>query len=168
MKRSARLGDELLRFMASITAPFAQHGLHKRVFAMPPQQGLEMPMTAFRMAAAAAFVLALAAPASADVVPTVTIALDSFKFTPSPIRLAAGQRVRMVFVNQSSSGHDFTARDFFKSAQILDGTAPEGEVELDGHQTAAVELIPARGSYKVHCSHFGHTLMGMSTEIIVS
>ena len=124
-------------------------------------------MTALRMAAAAAFVLALAAPAGADVVPTVTISLDSFAFTPSPIRLTAGQRVRIVFVNRSGSGHDFTARDFFKSARILDGAAPEGEVELDGHQTATVELIPAGGSYKVHCSHFGHRLMGMSTEILV-
>jgi len=124
-------------------------------------------MTALRLAAAAAFVLALAAPASADAVPTVTIALDSFKFTPSPIRLAAGQRIRLVFVNRSGSGHDFTAREFFRSARIVKGAAPEGEIELSGHQTAAVVLIPVRGRYKVHCSHFGHALMGMSTEILV-
>jgi plastocyanin len=123
-------------------------------------------MTTLRISAAAAFFLALAAPARADVVPTVAITLDSFSFSPSPIRLAAGQRVRMVFVNRSGSGHDFTAREFFKSARILQGAAPEGEIELSGHQTAAVQLIPVRGRYKVHCSHFGHKFMGMSTEIL--
>jgi len=123
-------------------------------------------MTAFRIAAAA-FVLALPTPVRADVVPTLTIALDSFSFSPRPIALAAGQRVRLVFVNRSGSGHDFTAAKFFKSARILDGAAPQGEVELAGHATAAVELVPARGRYKVYCSHFGHKLMGMSTEIIV-
>jgi plastocyanin len=124
-------------------------------------------MTALRIAATAASVLALAAPAQADVVPTVTITVDSFSFTPSPIQLAAGQRVRMVFVNRSGSGHDFTANTFFHSARILSGAAPEGEVELAGHATAAVELVPTAGRYKAHCSHFGHKLMGMSTEIIV-
>ena len=124
-------------------------------------------MTVLRAAAAAALVLALAAPAQADALPTVTIDLDSFSFTPSPIRLVAGQRVRLVFVNRSGSGHDFTAREFFKSVRIFRGAVREGEVELSGHQTAAVELTPVRGRYKVHCSHFGHKLMGMSTEILV-
>ena len=124
-------------------------------------------MTAPRISAAAAFVLVLAAPAQADAVPTVTIDLDSFSFTPSPIRLAAGQRVRLVFVNRSGSGHDFTAREFFKTSRIVQGAVPGGEVELRGHQTAAVQLIPTRGRYKVHCSHFGHALLGMSSEILV-
>ncbi|HMI40123.1 MAG TPA: cupredoxin domain-containing protein [Sphingomicrobium sp.] len=124
-------------------------------------------MTALRISAAAALVLAFAAPARADAVPTITIALDSYSYAPSPIRLAAGQRVRLVFVNRSGSGHDFTAREFFKSSRILQGAVPGGEVELRGHQTAAVQLIPTRGRYKVHCSHFGHALLGMSTEILV-
>jgi uncharacterized cupredoxin-like copper-binding protein len=124
-------------------------------------------MTAPRISAAAAFVLVLAAPAQADAVPTVTIDLDSFSLTPSPIRLAAGQRVRLVFVNRSGSGHDFTAREFFRSSRILQGAVPGGEVELRGHQTAAVQLIPTRGRYKVHCSHFGHALLGMSSQILV-
>ena len=125
-------------------------------------------MTAFRLAVTAAFVLALAAPAASQpAIPTITIELASFNYAPHPIRLAAGSPVRMVFVNRSGSGHDFTARRFFKSARILKGAVPEGEIELAGHGTAIVELVPARGTYKVHCSHFGHKLMGMSTEIIV-
>lgn len=138
-------------------------------FPRSPIRGLEVPMTALRIAAAAAFALALAAPAqSQPAMPTITIALDSFAYSPRPIVLAAARPVRMHFVNRSGSGHDFTARKFFRSARILRGAVPQGEVELAGHTTAAVELVPARGRYKVHCSHFGHKLMGMSTEIIVS
>jgi len=124
-------------------------------------------MTALRLAATAAFILALAAPAGAQVVPIVTIELSSYSYAPRPIQLAAGKPVRLLFINRSTSGHDFTARKFFRSARILKGTVPEGEVELAGGATAAVELIPARGRYKVHCSHFGHKLMGMKTEIFV-
>ena len=118
--------------------------------------------------ATAALALTLAAPtASQPAIPTVTIELSSFAYAPEPIRLAAGSPVRMTFVNRSGSGHDFTARKFFSSARILKGVVPEGEIELSGHGTATVDLVPARGRYKVHCSHFGHKLMGMSTEIIV-
>ena len=119
--------------------------------------------------AATAVTLVLAAPAAAQPAPpTITIELSSFAYAPRPIVLAAGRPVRMVFVNRSRSGHDFTARRFFSSARILRGAVPEGEVELRGGGTAAVDLVPARGRYKVHCSHFGHKLMGMSTEIIVN
>ena len=126
-------------------------------------------MTALRISATAAFVLALSAPAASQPVrPTFTIALNSFFYAPRPIVLAAGRPIRMVFVNRSGSGHDFTARRFFRSARILKGAVPEGEIELAGHGTAVVALVPARGRYKVHCSHFGHKLMGMNTEILVN
>ena len=124
-------------------------------------------MTVLRIAAAA--LVSLAAPAASQPAPPIiTIALDSFAYAPRPIVLAAGRPVRMHFVNRSGSGHDFTARRFFQSARILRGAIPEGQVELAGHATAAIELVPARGRYKVYCSHFGHKLMGMSTEIIVN
>ena len=124
-------------------------------------------MTALRIAATAAFVLALAAPAGAQVVPIINIELSSYSYAPRPIQLAAGKPVRLLFINRSTSGHDFTARKFFRSARILKGAVPEGEIELAGGATAAIELIPARGRYKVHCGHFGHKLMGMSTVIYV-
>ena len=126
-------------------------------------------MTPLRLAAAAALVLAFAAPAASQpVVPAYTIALDSFAYAPRPILLAAGRPVRMVFVNRSGTAHNFTARRFFSSARILRGAVPEGEIELPGRATATVELVPARGRYKVHCSHFGHKMLGMSTEIVVN
>ena len=126
-------------------------------------------MTLLGTVVAAASLIAFAAPAgSQPAMATYTIALDSFAYAPRPIVLAAGRPVRMHFVNRSGSGHDFTARHFFRTARILRGAVPEGDVELPGRATATVELIPARGRYKVHCSHFGHKLMGMSTQIIVN
>jgi uncharacterized cupredoxin-like copper-binding protein len=109
----------------------------------------------------------IAAPAAAQV-PTVSIALDSYHFTPSPIRLAAGRPVRLTFTNRAGKSHDFTAPEFFASSRIVAGSAPDGEVELAPGQSATIELVPQAGTYKVHCSHFMHKQMGMKTRIIVA
>ena len=78
--------------------------------------------------------------------PTVTVTVASYSFTPRPIMLRAGQPVRLSFVNTSGSGHDFKAKQFFAAARILAGSAPDGEIELQGHQTATIDLIPAAGT----------------------
>ena len=126
-------------------------------------------MTPLRLSAALALALGFAAPATSQpATAAYTVALDSFSFTPHPIVLTAGRPVHMVFTNRSGSGHDFTARSFFSSARILRGSVPGGKIELRGDATAFVDLVPARGRYKVYCSHFGHKMLGMSTEIIVN
>jgi uncharacterized cupredoxin-like copper-binding protein len=110
--------------------------------------------------------LALASPAIAS--PTsVQIDLASFSIAPRPIHLAAGRPVRLVFTNRSGGGHDFTARAFFAAARDVRGAVADGEVELAGHQTVVVDLIPARGTFKAHCGHFGHKLLGMTGTIVV-
>ena len=113
----------------------------------------------------------LAAPAIAQpVVQTPaarTIVVASFSFAPKPIHLAAGRPVTLTFVNQSGGGHDFTAKTFFAASRITAGAAPGGEIELRGHETKSITLIPQRGTYTAHCSHFLHTQMGMSDQIIV-
>ena len=114
-----------------------------------------------------AFVLTAALPAQAQVPATVTITLSSYSFAPNPIRLRAGQSVRLYFDNQSGKGHNFTAPSFFAAARILAGSVHDGMVDLKGHQSASVELIPAAGKYKVHCSHFMHTMLGMKAAIVV-
>ena len=124
-------------------------------------------MFALRVAAAAALSLALAAPAPAQPA-AQTILVASFSFGPKPIRLAAGQPVTLIFVNRSGSGHDFTAKEFFASSRIIAGAAPGGEIELRGGQTRSITLVPARGTYKAHCSHFLHSAMGMTDQIIVN
>lgn len=112
--------------------------------------------------------LLLAASASAQRQPAqVAVQVWSFGFSPRPLHLRAGQPVTLTFTNRSGSGHDFTAREFFASSRILAGAAPEGEIELSGHQTRSITLIPRPGSYRAHCSHFFHAQMGMTDSIVV-
>lgn len=121
-------------------------------------------MTRLLLAAAA---LILAAPAPAAPLATATITLTSYRFNPGPIYLAGGVPVRLILVNRAGKTHDFTAKEFFRSSRILAGRAPGGEVDLESGQSQVIDLIPARGTYKVHCGKFGHKMFGMSTMIIV-
>jgi plastocyanin len=123
-------------------------------------------MTLFRRAAVVAMSLMLAVPAAAQPA-QVVVQVWSFGFAPNPIRLAAGRPVTMTFVNQSGSSHDFVAPGFFQHARITAGTAPEDEIELKGHETKRITLVPVRGTYQAHCSHFLHKQLGMSDAIIV-
>ena len=124
-------------------------------------------MTLSRLAAAAALSLLVAAPAPGQPA-QVVVQVYSFGFAPRPIVLAAGRPVTMLFVNRSGSGHDFTAPGFFQHARILAGGPVTDEVELRPHQSVSVTLIPARGTWQAHCSHFLHKQMGMSDEIVVN
>jgi plastocyanin len=40
-------------------------------------------------------------------------------------------------------------------------------IDLKPHETKSITLVPARGTYQAHCSHFLHKQMGMSDTIIV-
>lgn len=117
----------------------------------------------------AAFLSVLASSAAAQVVPpVVTIGVSSYKFTPNPIHLKAGQPVTLTFVNQGGHGHDFTAKEFFAASAISAGAAPEGKIELGGKETKSITLTPRAGTYPAHCSHFMHSSMGMTDQIVVN
>lgn len=103
----------------------------------------------------------------ADSPPTVTVTLTSYQYAPSPIVLRAGQPVQLVFQNRSGKGHDFKAPEFFASSRIISGEALGGDIDLDGGESAAITLVPARGAYPVHCSKFMHSALGMKSEIVV-
>jgi plastocyanin len=123
-------------------------------------------MSFARLAAAAAFSLALGSAAAAQPAALV-VQVWSFGFAPHPIHLAAGRPVTLTFVNRSGAGHDYTARSFFGTATITRGAAPDGEIELGPRETRSITLIPRAGVYHAHCSHFFHKQMGMSDEIVV-
>jgi plastocyanin len=125
-------------------------------------------MSLSRLAAAAALSLLGVNPAAAQPAPAVTITVYSFGFAPNPIRLAAGRPVTLVFVNRSGSSHDFTAGAFFAASSIRAGAAPGGEVELRGHETKSITLVPRGGTYSAHCGHFLHSAFGMKDTIVVS
>jgi plastocyanin len=126
-------------------------------------------MRLFPLAAAAAFVLPLAPPAHAQAPApaALTINVASFSFAPKPIQLVAGKPVTLTLVNQSGSGHDFTAKEFFAASRITAGAAPGGKIPLEGHETKSITLVPTVGTYEVHCSHFLHASMGMTDTIVV-
>lgn len=124
-------------------------------------------MPAFRVAAAAALAFLSSVPAAAQPA-QVTVTLFNFGYGPQPIHLAAGRPVTLRFVNQSGSGHDFVAPGFFQHARILAGAAPGGSIDLEGHESASITLVPAAGTYQVHCSHFLHKQMGMTDTIVVN
>lgn len=118
----------------------------------------------FALAAAA---LALGAPASSNPATVVPTALYSFGYSPAPISLRAGVPVTLAFTNRSGVSHEFKADEFFRSAKIESGNVAGGEIDLKPGETASVTLVPAAGSYPVHCGHFFHTQMGMHTTIYV-
>ncbi|MEA3041637.1 MAG: hypothetical protein QOC65_1126 [Sphingomonadales bacterium] len=119
------------------------------------------------LAAAAA---AVPASAQAPQAATVTVRLTSFDFTPSTIRLHAGQPVVLHLVNVASGGHDFAAPAFFAAAQLDPGSAGRvrrGAVDVRGRSSVDIRLVPAAGRYRLRCTHFLHSTFGMTGEIVV-
>lgn len=99
------------------------------------------------------------------------ITLTSFDYTPSEIRMAAGRPYALKLVNTASGGHDFTAAEFFAAASVAPDDAPmiaAGQIDLAGGESATIRLLPAAGTYKLVCSHFGHSALGMTGEIVVT
>ena len=115
-------------------------------------------------------VLALPAAALAQAPRTVEVRLTSFDFTPKTIHLRAGQPVTLRLVNPGNGGHDFSAPQFFAAARVAAGQGvaiDRGSIEVHGHQTVSVQLTPARGSYRLRCSHRLHSAFGMHGQIVV-
>ena len=98
---------------------------------------------------------------------TVEVRLSNFSFTPEAIALAAGRPVTLHLVNTGGGGHNFSAPEFFAAASDVSGPVEEGEVEVPGHQGVDIRLTPARGSYRLRCTHSLHTAFGMRGTISV-
>lgn len=114
------------------------------------------------------FAVLLALPAAAPAQPrTVEVQLSSFDFTPSTIHLAAGRPVVLHLVNTGGGGHNFAAPQFFAAARGVTGPVRDGRVELAGHRSVDIILTPARGSYRLRCTHTLHATFGMTGRIIV-
>lgn len=114
-----------------------------------------------------AFLLAVPAVAAAQSPRTVEVGLSSFDFTPNEIRLRAGEPIVLHLVNSGRGGHNFAAPEFFAAAAGVSGPVQDGKVEVGSHASADVRLTPARGRYRLRCTHSLHTAFGMTGEIIV-
>ena len=117
--------------------------------------------------------LLLAVPAAIPAQPAaraVDVRLTSFDFGPSEIRLRAGQPTVLRLTNPGRGGHNFSAPQFFAAAQIPAGqnvAIRNGAIEVRSGQTVTVRLTPARGNYRLRCTHTLHTAFGMRGRIIV-
>lgn len=101
----------------------------------------------------------------------VEVKLSNFDFSPSAIRLDAGQAYALHIVNTASGGHDFTAPEFFAASKVAPQdvvSVRDGQVDLAGGQSATIHIVPSRGTYNLVCTHTGHALLGMKGTIVVS
>ena len=98
---------------------------------------------------------------------TVEVRLTSFDFAPKTIRLRAGEPVVLRLVNPGSGSHNFAAPQFFAAARGIRGPVERGKVEVGGKKTRDIGLTPARGIYKLRCTHTLHTALGMRGTIVV-
>lgn len=116
--------------------------------------------------ALAAFPLALilASPALAK---AVEVKLSSFDFSPKVIHLQGGQPVTLHLVNTSSGGHNFSAPQFFSAGSVRSGPVHNGTVEVPKHGSVDVTIVPARGNYRLRCTHTLHSTFGMTGSIVV-
>jgi uncharacterized cupredoxin-like copper-binding protein len=100
----------------------------------------------------------------------VTVTLSSFQFDPATVHLHAGQPVVLHLVNGGSGGHNFSAPEFFAASQIRaqdQNLIRKGAVELSGHESKDIGVVPRAGTYKLHCTHTLHSAFGMKGEIVV-
>ena len=98
------------------------------------------------------------------------VLMRPFAYEPRPIRLAAGQPVKLRFVNQGQATYTFAAEDFFGAARIRAGddeTIAEGAVRIAPGERRVIALVPAPGRYRARSRNFLHRLLGMSVEIVV-
>ena len=123
------------------------------------------------MRTAFALGILLFSPVAATAQPaSVAVQLTSFKFAPASIHLKAAQPVTLHLQNESGSGHNFSAPQFFAHASVDPRSAPlihNGTVELKGHQNVDLSLTPAAGTYPLKCSHSLHAAFGMKGTITV-
>ncbi len=132
-----------------------------------------MTATAIALLAAAATVVPHSAwpqPSQAQPLVTLTVRLSSFAFTPDRLQLRVGVPVRLHLMNESSGGHNFSAPAFFAASIFPAGLPPpNGKIEVAGGNSVDITLTPrVPGTYKVECTHFLHSLFGMSGTIVVA
>jgi plastocyanin len=114
--------------------------------------------------------VAWAQPSKGQSAETITIRLSNFAFAPAQLQLRVGVPVRLHLVNDSSGGHSFSAPALFAASAYLSGAPPQdGTVQIAAGGSVDITLVPrAAGTYKLECTHFLHSLFGMTGTIVVT
>ena len=109
--------------------------------------------------------------AMAQGVTPLTVTLTDYAFTPGAIDLKAGTTYQLHFVNSGSKDHNFSAPEFFATAQVAaddQAKLSKGIVELGSGKSVDITVTPGQaGTYPVECTHFMHKMMGMHGNIVV-
>jgi len=115
--------------------------------------------------------LALTGVAFAQDAQPMTITLTSYAFAPNAVMLKANTPVRLHLVNNATKSHNFSAPEFFAAATVApadQSKVVKGEIEVDEGQTVDVTVTPTHaGTYDLKCTHFMHTMLGMTGKIVV-
>jgi uncharacterized cupredoxin-like copper-binding protein len=109
-------------------------------------------------------------PAAAVSPVVASVDLADFSFTPGTITLRAGVPTVLRLHNLSGGGHSFAAPQFFAASKVQPESAAfvqNGRVEVSGHSSVDINLIPAVGQYMLRCSHPLHATLGMKGTINV-
>jgi uncharacterized cupredoxin-like copper-binding protein len=110
------------------------------------------------------------APAAAASPAVTSVDLANFSFTPNTVVLQAGVPTVLRLRNLSGGGHSFTAPQFFAASKVQPESAAlvqNGRVEVPGHSSVDIDIIPAAGQYMLKCSHPLHATFGMKGMIDV-
>jgi len=114
---------------------------------------------------------AMAQSASPIAITPIVITLADYAFTPGTLDLKAGGTYQMHFVNNGAKDHNFSAPEFFASAQIASddqAKVTKGVVALGSGQSVDITVTPGQaGNFPVECTHFMHKMMGMHGNILV-
>ena len=98
------------------------------------------------------------------------VLLSSFDIQPSRIELKAGQPVRLRFINNSTSRHSFSARDFFRSGEVRPRDrklVSSGTIVVQPGDEREVIIVPRAGRYNARSASLYHRVLGMTARIIV-
>jgi plastocyanin len=124
---------------------------------------------AILMASGAAWLVASHAGAQPAGPEMVSVHLTNFAFTPETLHLRAGSTIVLHIVNDSNGGHNLSAPKLFAASAFPAGLPPaDGKVEVGSKQSKDILFVPrVPGRYRVECTHFLHSLFGMTGDIIV-
>jgi plastocyanin len=124
-----------------------------------------------KAAVAALMFCALSAPAFAQEATPLTITLSSYAFAPSTITLKSGTTYKLHLVDAVTKDHNFAAPEFFAASTIApadQSKVQDGAVEVDDGGSVDVTVTPNKpGTYNLTCTHFMHTMLGMTGKIVV-
>jgi uncharacterized cupredoxin-like copper-binding protein len=98
------------------------------------------------------------------------VLLSSFEIQPRVIELKAGEPVRLRFINNSTSRHSFSARDFFRSGEVRPrdrNLVSSGTIVVQPGSEREVVIVPRAGRYKARSASLYHRILGMTARIVV-